>query len=84
MKHSDDIFSRTIWPWSLHAQSSLLSIWECIVVGTVLYVAILYPYNLLFDAFPSAATIPGMIVNIVYILDVVVRTLTSVETGNGC
>lgn len=83
MKHSDDIFSRTVWPWSLHPESSLLSIWEYIVVGTVLTVAVLYPYRLVYGSFPAHATIIGIIISVVYILDAIVQTLTSIETGNG-
>lgn len=83
MKHSDEIFSRTIWPWSLHPQSSLLAIWEYIVVITVLAVAILYPYRIVFGHFPTNATVLGMIITVVYILDVVIQSLTSIEIGNG-
>lgn len=83
-KYSDDIFARTIWPWSLHAQSPLLELWEYIVMVTVMVVAILYPYRLIFGSFPSSGiTIPGILINCVYILDVIIQTLTCIETGNG-
>lgn len=83
MKHSDEIFSRTVWPWSMHPQSPLLSIWEYTVVATVMYVAIVYPYRLVFASFPQHVTVAGIIINCVYILDVIIQTLTSIETGNG-
>lgn len=83
MKRSDEIFSRTVWPWSLHPQSTLLSIWEYIVVATVMYVAVLYPYRLVFGSFPQHVTVAGIIINCVYILDVIIQTLTSIEAGNG-
>lgn len=83
MKHSDEIFSRTIWPWSLHPESSLLSLWEYIVVITVLAVAVMYPYRIVFGHFPNEATVPGIIITVVYFLDVIVQALTSIEIGNG-
>lgn len=83
MKHSDDVFSRTVWPWSLRPQSTLLSIWEYIVVVAVMFVTITYPYMLVFGTFPAGVSVPGILVVCVYILDVIIQTLTSIETGNG-
>lgn len=83
MKHSDDIFSRTIWPWSLHPESPLLSLWEYIVVATVSVVCVLYPFRIVFNIYPRHITVTDVLISFVYGLDVVIQTLTSIEIGNG-
>lgn len=83
MESTDDIFARTTWPWTLRPTSSFLTIWEYTVVATVLYVALIYPYKHAFGIVDSALTFRAIIVDTIYILDVIFLTCTAVEIDNG-
>lgn len=83
MKNSDDIFARTTWPWTLRPTSSFLTIWEYIIVATVLFVALLYPYKLAFAQMELELTTTTVAIDTLYVLDLVLQTCTAVEIDNG-
>lgn len=83
MENSDDIFARTTWPWTLRPTSSFLTIWEYIVVATVLLVALLYPYKFAFGSLDDELTITAVAIDTIYILDIILQTCTALEVDNG-
>lgn len=83
MKNSDDIFARTTWPWTLRPTSSFLTIWEYVIVATVLFVALLYPYKFAFGSVELELTITAVAIDTIYILDIIFQTCTAVEVDNG-
>lgn len=80
---SDDIFARTTFPWTFRPTSSFLTIWEYIVVITVLFVALYYSYKLAFETMHNQLTIIDVAVDTIYILDIIFQTATAVEVDNG-
>ena len=82
---SDDIFLHTKWPWILHTESSFLNVWEVIVVITVAIIAVGHPFEIVYtrkfsDEYFSIYRLFGQII---YLLDIVFKLVTAVETDQG-
>lgn len=86
MKHSDEICLHTVWPWILQPQSVLLQIWNYAVVFVVLLVALILPSQIAFtDGINNAfyVNIISVLIDYVFIADVLIQIFTAVDDGNG-
>lgn len=84
LRHTDEICLNTTWPWVLQPESSFLNLWESIVFLTVLYVALVYPYEICYERYISNIIgLTTVVVNMVYVLDILIQLCSAIEDDQG-
>lgn len=73
------MFANVGFPWILLPQSSFGAAWNNIVIFTVYLVLIFYPPNLSRDIMPAWFLVMQHFVDLVYVCDIVVSLMTSLE-----
>nr|XP_022910630.1 uncharacterized protein LOC111421683 [Onthophagus taurus] len=76
-KSYDEIFLSTSFPWIFQQNSVFISIWNTITIGFVVFVSIVYPYQIAFQ--PEFKVIAEHVVAAVYILDIVIQLFTAID-----